>query len=173
MYKTPRIVQVLKSNTQPIEANRGILAGCAFAVRYLNAMIKQHVTYENNELRYDVDDIVLFEECDTEEAIRGLFKGLTEAKQKLTDIGQVLNDKKEHISVQSKTGYTLASDQSRLQGKSRTSGYLSRNHSQNAYASQSQQSQKSRLHCQSGQGYSVTRIICERRRQYHQDRRTE
>eukprot|EP00972_Heterocapsa_arctica_P017923 2649321-Heterocapsa_arctica.AAC.1 len=31
MHKTPRIVQVHKSNTQPIEANRGILAGCAFA----------------------------------------------------------------------------------------------------------------------------------------------
>eukprot|EP00972_Heterocapsa_arctica_P005263 780069-Heterocapsa_arctica.AAC.2 len=31
MYKTPRIVQVHKSNMQPIEANRGILAGCAFA----------------------------------------------------------------------------------------------------------------------------------------------
>eukprot|EP00972_Heterocapsa_arctica_P093779 13833116-Heterocapsa_arctica.AAC.1 len=40
MYKTPRIVQVHKSNTQPIEANRGIIAGCAFTVHYLKAMIK-------------------------------------------------------------------------------------------------------------------------------------
>eukprot|EP00972_Heterocapsa_arctica_P062289 9182009-Heterocapsa_arctica.AAC.1 len=60
MYKTPRIVQVHKSNTQPIEANKGILAGCAFAVHYRKAMIKQDVKDENNELRYCVDDMVLF-----------------------------------------------------------------------------------------------------------------
>eukprot|EP00972_Heterocapsa_arctica_P047095 6948686-Heterocapsa_arctica.AAC.1 len=71
MYKTPRIVQVHKSNIQPIEAN----------------------------------DMVLFKEGDTEEeAIGGLYTDLTEAKQKLTDLGQVLNDQKEHIFVQSKTG---------------------------------------------------------------------
>jgi hypothetical protein len=105
MYKTPRIVQVHKSNTQPIEANRGILAGCAFAVHFLKAMIKQDVKDENNELRDYVDDMVLFKEGDTEEeAISGLYKDLIEAKNKLTEIGQVLNDKKEHIFVQSKTG---------------------------------------------------------------------
>eukprot|EP00972_Heterocapsa_arctica_P032750 4822415-Heterocapsa_arctica.AAC.1 len=49
--------------------------------------------------------MVRFKEGDAEEeAIRGLYKALTEAAQKLTDIGQVLNDKKEQISVQSKTG---------------------------------------------------------------------
>eukprot|EP00972_Heterocapsa_arctica_P083174 12256485-Heterocapsa_arctica.AAC.1 len=49
--------------------------------------------------------MVLFKEGDTEEeAISGLYKDLMEAKNKLTDIGQVLNDKKEHIFVQSKTG---------------------------------------------------------------------
>eukprot|EP00972_Heterocapsa_arctica_P086762 12790530-Heterocapsa_arctica.AAC.1 len=48
--------------------------------------------------------MVLFKEGDTEEeAIRGLCKDLKEAKQKLTDIG-LLNDKKEQIFVQSKTG---------------------------------------------------------------------
>eukprot|EP00972_Heterocapsa_arctica_P110605 16285654-Heterocapsa_arctica.AAC.1 len=41
MYKTPRIMQVHKSNTQPIEANRGILAGCAFAAQFLKSMIKE------------------------------------------------------------------------------------------------------------------------------------
>eukprot|EP00972_Heterocapsa_arctica_P049157 7235334-Heterocapsa_arctica.AAC.1 len=96
MYKTSRIIQVHKSNTQPKEANRGILAGCAYAVHYLKAMIKEDVNYENNELRYHVDDMVLFNEGDTEEeAIRGLYEDLTEAKQNSTDIGQVLNDKKE------------------------------------------------------------------------------
>eukprot|EP00972_Heterocapsa_arctica_P054706 8062771-Heterocapsa_arctica.AAC.1 len=49
--------------------------------------------------------MVLFKEGDTEEeAIIGLCKYLMEAKNKLTTIGQVLNDKKEHIFVQSKTG---------------------------------------------------------------------
>eukprot|EP00972_Heterocapsa_arctica_P107858 15885458-Heterocapsa_arctica.AAC.1 len=49
--------------------------------------------------------MVLFKEGDTKaEAISGLYKDLIEAKNKLTEIGQVLNDKKEHIVVQSKTG---------------------------------------------------------------------
>eukprot|EP00972_Heterocapsa_arctica_P095063 14020814-Heterocapsa_arctica.AAC.1 len=49
--------------------------------------------------------MVLFKEGDTEEeAISGLYKCLIEANNKLTEVGQVLNDKKEHIFVQSKTG---------------------------------------------------------------------
>eukprot|EP00972_Heterocapsa_arctica_P091433 13488745-Heterocapsa_arctica.AAC.1 len=81
MYKTPRIVRIPKFNTQPIEANRGIIAGCAFAVHYLKSMIKQDVKDENNELIYYVDDMVLFKEGDTdEEAITGLYKHLIEAK---------------------------------------------------------------------------------------------
>eukprot|EP00972_Heterocapsa_arctica_P115928 16450423-Heterocapsa_arctica.AAC.1 len=80
MYKTPRIVQVHKSNTQPIEANRGILAGCAYAVNIRKAMIKQGVKDDNNELRGYVDDMVLSKEGDTEEeAISGLYKDLMEA----------------------------------------------------------------------------------------------
>eukprot|EP00972_Heterocapsa_arctica_P028197 4148441-Heterocapsa_arctica.AAC.1 len=49
--------------------------------------------------------MVLFKEGDTEEqAIVGLRKYLTDAKQKFTDFGQVLNDKKDHMFVQRKTG---------------------------------------------------------------------
>eukprot|EP00972_Heterocapsa_arctica_P069468 10264368-Heterocapsa_arctica.AAC.1 len=55
------------SNTQPITANRGILAGCAFAVHYLKAMIKEDVGDKNNKLRDYVDDMVLFKEGDKEE----------------------------------------------------------------------------------------------------------
>eukprot|EP00972_Heterocapsa_arctica_P039462 5810842-Heterocapsa_arctica.AAC.1 len=49
--------------------------------------------------------MVLFKEGDTEEeAISVLYKYLIEAKSKLTEIGQVLSDKKEQIFVQSRTG---------------------------------------------------------------------
>eukprot|EP00972_Heterocapsa_arctica_P082329 12132516-Heterocapsa_arctica.AAC.1 len=49
--------------------------------------------------------MVLVKEGDTEEeAISGLYKYLMEAKNKLTEIGQVLKDKKEQIFAQSKTG---------------------------------------------------------------------
>eukprot|EP00972_Heterocapsa_arctica_P010554 1549454-Heterocapsa_arctica.AAC.1 len=49
--------------------------------------------------------MVLFKEGDTEEeAVSGLYKDLMEAKDKLTSIGHALNDKKEQIGVQSKTG---------------------------------------------------------------------
>ena len=66
MYKMDRVIQVHKSNTEPIEAQRGILAGCAYAVHYLKAMIKEQVKDDNNELRGYVDDMVLFKEGDTE-----------------------------------------------------------------------------------------------------------
>eukprot|EP00972_Heterocapsa_arctica_P074556 11003519-Heterocapsa_arctica.AAC.1 len=95
-------------------------------------MIKEDVNDENNELRDYVDDMVLFKGGDTEEeAISGLYKDLMEAKNKLTEIGQVLNDTKEHMCVQSKTGENLASNLPRLQRQSRTSSHLSRNHSEN------------------------------------------
>eukprot|EP00972_Heterocapsa_arctica_P081593 12027832-Heterocapsa_arctica.AAC.1 len=49
--------------------------------------------------------MVLFKEGDTEEeAVSGLYKDLMEAKDKLTSIGQVLNEKQEPIFVQNKTG---------------------------------------------------------------------
>eukprot|EP00972_Heterocapsa_arctica_P071221 10520446-Heterocapsa_arctica.AAC.1 len=67
MYKTPRILQAHKSNTQPIEANGEILAGCAFAVNILKAMMKHDVKDDDNELIHYVDDMVLFKEGDTEE----------------------------------------------------------------------------------------------------------
>ena len=42
--------------------------------------------------------MALFKEGDTEEeAISGLYNDLIEAKEKLTEIGQDLNDTKEHI----------------------------------------------------------------------------
>eukprot|EP00972_Heterocapsa_arctica_P078493 11577057-Heterocapsa_arctica.AAC.1 len=79
-------------------------------------MIKEDVKDENNERRDYVDDKVLFKEGDTEdEAISGRYKDLMEAKNKLTEIGQVLNDKKEHMFVQSKTGENMTSNLSRLQ----------------------------------------------------------
>eukprot|EP00972_Heterocapsa_arctica_P031984 4711704-Heterocapsa_arctica.AAC.1 len=57
-------------------------------------MIKEDVKDESNELRDYVDDVVLFKEGDTEEeAISGFYKDLMEAKNKLTEICQVLNDK--------------------------------------------------------------------------------
>eukprot|EP00972_Heterocapsa_arctica_P028585 4205955-Heterocapsa_arctica.AAC.1 len=60
--------------------------------------------------------MVLFKEGDTEEeAVSGLYKDLMEAKDTLTSIGQVLNDEKEHIFVQSKTGESMAPTLPRIQ----------------------------------------------------------
>eukprot|EP00972_Heterocapsa_arctica_P026337 3877116-Heterocapsa_arctica.AAC.1 len=59
IYRTPRVIQVHKSNTEPIEANRGILAGYGYAVHYLKAMIKEEVKCDDNKLRDFVDDMVL------------------------------------------------------------------------------------------------------------------
>eukprot|EP00972_Heterocapsa_arctica_P016665 2457932-Heterocapsa_arctica.AAC.1 len=85
-------------------------------------MIKQDGTYYDNELRDYVDEMFLFNKGDTEEeAISGLYTYLMEAKRKLTEIGQVLNDNKEHVSVRSKTGEDMASTLPRLQRQSRTS----------------------------------------------------
>eukprot|EP00972_Heterocapsa_arctica_P105922 15603119-Heterocapsa_arctica.AAC.1 len=52
--------------------------------------------------------MVLFKEGDTEEeAISGLYTYLIDAKNKLTSIGQVLDDKNEQIFVQNKTAERL------------------------------------------------------------------
>eukprot|EP00972_Heterocapsa_arctica_P016161 2382632-Heterocapsa_arctica.AAC.1 len=61
MCRRPRVVPVHKSTTEPMEASRGILAGCGYAVHYLKAMIKEEVK-DDHELRYFVDDMVLFTE---------------------------------------------------------------------------------------------------------------
>eukprot|EP00972_Heterocapsa_arctica_P018495 2732593-Heterocapsa_arctica.AAC.1 len=100
-------------------------------------MIKEDVKDGNNELRDYVDEMVLFKEGDTEEqAIIGLHKYLTETKQKLTNIGQVLNDKKEQISVQSKTGERVWRQTTPdYKGRVRSSGHRLRYHSQNTHSS--------------------------------------
>eukprot|EP00972_Heterocapsa_arctica_P005678 837928-Heterocapsa_arctica.AAC.1 len=41
LYRSPRVIQVHKSNTEALPANRGILAGCGYAVHYLKAMIEE------------------------------------------------------------------------------------------------------------------------------------
>eukprot|EP00972_Heterocapsa_arctica_P009499 1399730-Heterocapsa_arctica.AAC.1 len=49
--------------------------------------------------------MVLFKQGDIEEeAISGLYNYMMEARNKLTEIGQVLNDKKEQTFVKRKTG---------------------------------------------------------------------
>eukprot|EP00972_Heterocapsa_arctica_P099873 14732829-Heterocapsa_arctica.AAC.1 len=65
MYKTPRVIQVHKSNTEGIPANRSILAGSGYAVHYLKAMIKEEGKDDETELRYVVEDVVLFKEDET------------------------------------------------------------------------------------------------------------
>eukprot|EP00972_Heterocapsa_arctica_P045463 6710996-Heterocapsa_arctica.AAC.1 len=57
-------------------------------------MITEEVKHEDNKLKDFVDDMVLCKEEDTEEqTIIGLHTNLTAAKQQLTNVGQVLNDK--------------------------------------------------------------------------------
>eukprot|EP00972_Heterocapsa_arctica_P014496 2133336-Heterocapsa_arctica.AAC.1 len=86
-------------------------------------MIKEDVKDENNELRDYVDDMVLFKEGDTEEeAIRGLYKYLTEAKQKLTYRASAQRQERAYLFGSEQDWINnLAPDQPRLQGKSRTS----------------------------------------------------
>eukprot|EP00972_Heterocapsa_arctica_P049910 7341283-Heterocapsa_arctica.AAC.1 len=66
MYKKDRLIQVHKANTASVPADGGILAGCGFAVHYLKATIKVDVKEEEKELRYFVDDMVLFKETPNE-----------------------------------------------------------------------------------------------------------
>eukprot|EP00972_Heterocapsa_arctica_P038051 5600921-Heterocapsa_arctica.AAC.1 len=66
MYKKDRLIQVHKANTDLVQADGGILAGCGFAFHYLKATIKVEVKEEGTELRYFVDDMVLFKETSNE-----------------------------------------------------------------------------------------------------------
>eukprot|EP00972_Heterocapsa_arctica_P044190 6523019-Heterocapsa_arctica.AAC.1 len=93
MYKKPRLIQVHKANTDLVPANGGILAGCGFAVHYLKTMIKVDVKEEGEELRYLVDDMVLFKESDNGNvAVKCIIADLDHTKGKLKAIGQRLND---------------------------------------------------------------------------------
>eukprot|EP00972_Heterocapsa_arctica_P039183 5771829-Heterocapsa_arctica.AAC.1 len=61
-------------------------------------MITEEVQDEEHELRDLVDDMVLFKEDETDiETVDGLNKDLNNAKQKLTNIAQVLDDIKQLI----------------------------------------------------------------------------
>ncbi len=91
-------MQVHKSNTQPIETNCGILAGCGIAVHHLKALIKKDVKEQDTELRDFVDDMVMFKVGDTEEkSVGGLYSDLVHTKNKVEDIGQNLNTQKKTI----------------------------------------------------------------------------
>eukprot|EP00972_Heterocapsa_arctica_P094565 13945793-Heterocapsa_arctica.AAC.1 len=81
MYRKPRVIQVHKANTEGIPANRGILAGCGYAVHFLKAMIKVEVKEEEKELRDFVDDMVSFREDPTErQAVLVLIEDLDRTK---------------------------------------------------------------------------------------------
>eukprot|EP00972_Heterocapsa_arctica_P029372 4324357-Heterocapsa_arctica.AAC.1 len=68
--------------------------------------------------------MVLFKEGDTEEeAISGRYKDLMEAKNILTEIGQVLNDKRSRSSFRVKLEKEFGTKMSRLQRQNRTSGH--------------------------------------------------
>eukprot|EP00972_Heterocapsa_arctica_P057636 8502119-Heterocapsa_arctica.AAC.1 len=69
-------------------------------VHYLKAMIKVDVKEEGEELRYFVDDMVLFKESDNAYfAVEGIIADLDRTKGKLKAIGQKLNDGIEQIFV--------------------------------------------------------------------------
>eukprot|EP00972_Heterocapsa_arctica_P108741 16011318-Heterocapsa_arctica.AAC.1 len=70
-------------------------------------MIKEEVNYDGHELTYVVDAMVLLTKEAEEQTIIGLHTDLTAAKQKLTNIGQVLNDGEEQIFVQHKSSNTI------------------------------------------------------------------
>eukprot|EP00972_Heterocapsa_arctica_P032269 4756342-Heterocapsa_arctica.AAC.1 len=73
-----------KANTELVPANGGILVGCGFAVHYLKATIKVDVKEEGKELRYFVDDMVLFKESPNENtAVEGVIADLGHTKSKL------------------------------------------------------------------------------------------
>eukprot|EP00972_Heterocapsa_arctica_P020437 3014424-Heterocapsa_arctica.AAC.1 len=76
-------------------------------------MIKEEVKEDDNKLRDFVDNMVSFKNDDTEiQAVMGLSKDLDKAKEKLTSIGQLLNDSKEQIIMPNKSMETTRKDQS-------------------------------------------------------------
>eukprot|EP00972_Heterocapsa_arctica_P064679 9543729-Heterocapsa_arctica.AAC.1 len=100
MYKKHRLIQVHKANAELVPANGGILAGCGIAIHLLKATLKVDVKEEGKELRYFVDDTVLFKESPNENiAVEGIITDLHHIKSKLRAIGQRLNDGKEQILV--------------------------------------------------------------------------
>eukprot|EP00972_Heterocapsa_arctica_P016192 2387781-Heterocapsa_arctica.AAC.1 len=87
MYKKDRLILVHKANTELVPADGGILAGYGFAVRYLKATIKVDAKEEGKELRYFVDDVVLFKEITNEaDTVKGIIEDLDRTKARLRAI---------------------------------------------------------------------------------------
>ena len=101
MYARPRILQAHGSHSDDVEVNRGILAGCGFAVHFLKAIIGGIIGDVDVSPRDFVDDIVLHS-CSSNQSRVAL--DMSEAIEKVTkaleEIHQVLNKEKEQLLIQ-------------------------------------------------------------------------
>lgn len=99
MHKVPRTISDHGAETSGVRADRGLLAGCGFAVRFLKAILNKGVKGGVGFRDY-VDDVVLQDESDTPEGVvASLRRGAGEGKDRFVSVGPVLNDAKEQIFV--------------------------------------------------------------------------
>lgn len=68
MYGQDRTISVHGAEIRGIGADRGLLAGCGYAVHYLKATVNRRIKGENDVRDY-VDDVVIQEEAETPEVL--------------------------------------------------------------------------------------------------------
>ena len=90
MYGQKRTISVHGAEIRGVNADRGLLAGCGFAVHYLKAVANKRIKGDNDVRDY-VDDVVLQEEGSTPEGtLAGLTVGVSQVRDRFGSIGQVL-----------------------------------------------------------------------------------
>eukprot|EP00972_Heterocapsa_arctica_P038366 5649267-Heterocapsa_arctica.AAC.1 len=90
-----------------VAAKSAVKTGCnntvvklAFGMHKKDRLIQVDVKEEGKELRYFVDDMVLFKETSNEnDTVKGIIEDLDRTEARLRAIGQILNDAKEQIFV--------------------------------------------------------------------------
>ena len=110
MYARPRIAQVHGASSRPVEVNRGILAGCGFAVHFLKAIIIGILQESPVDNRDYVDDVALHNATDAiEQGVIDVGEALEAISGALEGIGQQLNRAKECVYIEKAKGRKLRS----------------------------------------------------------------
>ena len=102
MYGAPRIIQAHGAHSGLVEVNRGMLAGCGFAVHFLKAIVVKILECSEVETRDFVDDLFLHSDSPSKEQVvldvQGAIETVAEA---LEGYHQVVNKAREQVFVSS------------------------------------------------------------------------
>ena len=102
MYGAPRVIQAHGAHSELVGVNRGMLAGCGFAVHFLKAIVIKILESSEVETRDFVDDLVLHSDSPSkEQVVLDMQSAIETVAGALEGYHQVVNKAKEQVFVSS------------------------------------------------------------------------